>query len=63
MGTTNSNFKRCSTCEYWTGSRQPDRFGKTVTVEGTASANCLACGSKRHDYNTCMKYKKWGVLR
>ena len=60
--------KYCSTCEYWTGSREISRSENMYYIKhnGTARCELNAMGgcnmSGNQNTNGCRKYKKWNHL-
>ena len=68
-----SDWKQCSTCAYWTGSRTTDTFGRIVYVESstTTYGQCAhpsySCGWKGQRRQACGPacncYQKWPVLK
>ena len=71
MSTTyENNYKRCATCNFWCGSRTPDRYGNRVSVDNASSTG--RCGAQsggysrrdtRADMLACSGYQKWAVLK
>ncbi len=58
------NWKRCGTCEFWTGQREPRR-GDVTFLSGSALGACIGRwkGSKYDEsHSGCSGWKKWGVL-
>lgn len=69
----NSKSKKCVTCEYWKGTREPDSFGKNVRYnihtrdkdEGTCDNRRSPKRNKevRANSSGCSKWEKWQVLK
>ena len=64
------NSKLCGTCEYWTGSRQPNTFGSAVILESQSIPGKCFClngpharGERLSNSTSCFCYKKWATLR
>jgi hypothetical protein len=60
-----STWKSCATCEFYSGSREPDAFMKRVSFELDQKAKCLGKW-KPNSYgpnHTCSGWVMWGVLK
>ena len=64
-----SFMKVCATCAYWTGNRQTDYFGTTVTTDSLSVKGKCMCqqlggwrGQERQAGMNCTAFKKWDVL-
>lgn len=68
-----SSFKRCATCEYWSGEREAVSGGRAVAVENLTDARNTAkcrnpyaqsycCGKPSANAGCGMHYKKWSEL-
>lgn len=64
-----SNFKNCSTCDYWAGSRDIDSSrSKSMVASASEKGKCVSkdspwkMGIKSASQN-CPKWKKWGAFR
>ena len=64
-----ASWKYCSTCVYWGGARETDRFGQRVTVESSSAKGkcmCRTSGGWNRDKQACANcssYQKWPVLK
>lgn len=64
-----NNFKQCSNCTYWAGSRQTNTFGEYVIVDSPMTkGKCLCRGGPWHNTDrqanaSCNRFEKWPALK
>jgi hypothetical protein len=62
------NFKNCSVCDFWGGSREVDAFGKKSVIDSVnTKGKCLLKGGpnkgiEKAASHTCTKWSAWGAL-
>ncbi len=58
-------LKRCGTCEFYAGSREPNDLMTRVTIETNEKGKCLGRWKSQSFYptHTCLDWKAWSVLR
>jgi len=61
-----ANEKKCATCTYWKGSREPSRFvgGKIHSIKAdSGDFSCIARNNQpMKGIATCPKWKKWDAI-
>lgn len=59
-----ASFKRCATCEYWTGPRVPRGRTDVELRSGTDKGICIGRwkGSEYMEDHSCSGWRKWAVL-
>lgn len=59
-----SSYKRCGTCEYWTGPRIPKRGRDVEFKDSTVTGTCIGAwkGSEYVQSHSCSHWRKWAVL-
>lgn len=63
---TLSTWNKCSTCEFWAGSRRPSHFRDKSEHESDATGECAGAGWNRHQTFanfSCSSWKLWGILK
>lgn len=66
LTSTSANWKYCSTCEFWAGSRRVSHWRDRSEHESRAKGECAGGGWNRIQKSadsTCSSWKKWGVLK
>jgi hypothetical protein len=61
-----ANEKKCATCAYWQGKREPSRFiaGKIYSIKAeSGNFPCIAQANQhKQGIATCPKWKKWDAI-
>ncbi|MBP8708126.1 MAG: hypothetical protein KBH94_05350 [Caldisericia bacterium] len=61
-----ANEKKCATCAYWQGKREPSRFisNKIYSIKAESGGfPCIAQNNQPKQGNaTCPKWKKWETI-
>ncbi|MHB8887122.1 MAG: hypothetical protein ACYC5H_18955, partial [Methylovirgula sp.] len=60
-----SDWKRCATCEFWSGPRIPGAFLNDVRFDQKNKAQCVGKrkGQSKSGNDSCPHWVKWAVLK